>query len=177
MVSGLNYGIQPSMPHFFGICFGFPVMFLVLGFGLGYVFDLYPVLHNLIKVVGVVYILYLSWLIAVTQDPDLNGQDARPLTFFQGALFQWVNPKAWVMGSSAIAAFTTAEASLYLQIIVIAFIFFLFTFPCAGAWLYFGRYLKQIIKDSKKQRAFNLGMAVLLVFSVYPVVLELLENL
>ena len=95
MVSGLNYGIRPSMPHFFGICFGFPVMFLVLGFGLGYVFDLYPVLHNLIKVVGVVYILYLSWLIAVTKDSDLNGQDARPLTFFQGALFQWVNPKAW----------------------------------------------------------------------------------
>ena len=39
MTSGLNHGISKSMPHLLGICFGFPVMVIVVGSGLGVVFQ------------------------------------------------------------------------------------------------------------------------------------------
>jgi len=57
MASGLNYGWRASLPHMFGICLGFPSMFLAVGFGLGYAFEAYPILHKTIQIVGIAYLL------------------------------------------------------------------------------------------------------------------------
>ena len=51
--SGVNYGVKASLPHFFGICFGFPLMVLLVGLGFGVVFERFPQLHIWIKVIGV----------------------------------------------------------------------------------------------------------------------------
>ena len=60
MTSGMNFGIQKSIPHVLGVTFGFPVMVILIGLGFSIVFDKYPILHEIIKVLGVVYLLYLS---------------------------------------------------------------------------------------------------------------------
>ena len=62
--SGVNYGVKASLPHFFGICFGFPLMVLLVGLGFGLIFTTLPWLHTVIKVIGVVYLLWLAWKIA-----------------------------------------------------------------------------------------------------------------
>lgn len=172
MASGLNFGPRRSLPHFLGICFGFPTMFLALGFGLGFVFTTYPTLHELIKIAGILYLLWLAWLIANAAPNETQTAQAKPLTFIQGALFQWVNPKAWVMGSSAIATYTTSGTNLSIQILQIALVFFIFTFPCAGSWLLFGHTLKRIISNTRQQVIFNVVMAILLLASVTPIALE-----
>lgn len=177
MTSGLNHGVRKSMPHLLGICFGFPVMVIVVGSGLGVVFQWLPILHTLIKVAGIVYLLYLAWLIANSAPTDLNGEKARPFTFMQAALFQWVNPKAWVMATGAIAAFTTVDGNIYWQSLVIAGVFFLIAFPCVGAWLYFGVVLKRLLSSPSYQRAFNIAMALLLVASILPSAWDLLAQL
>ncbi|MEC8429674.1 MAG: LysE family translocator [Pseudomonadota bacterium] len=176
MTSGLNYGIRKSMPHLLGICFGFPVMVIVVGSGLGVVFQWLPILHTLIKITGIVYLLYLAWLIANSAPTDLNGEKARPFTFMQAALFQWVNPKAWVMATGAIAAFTTADANIYWQSLIIAGVFFIIAFPCVGTWLYFGVALKRVLSSPSHQRWFNVAMAVLLVVSMLPSIIDLIAS-
>lgn len=171
MASGLNFGPRASMPHFFGICFGFPSMFLAVGFGLGYLFERFAFLHAFIQVAGILYLLYLSWRIAVSAPANLDEEQAsKPLTFAQAALFQWINPKAWTMGASAIAAYTTVGPDLNLQILLVGFVFFSMTFPSAGVWMMFGASLKRVLGDPKKQKIFNVSMALLLVASVAPIV-------
>ena len=64
MTSGVNFGIKQSVPHLLGISLGFPAMILAVGLGMSTVFQAYPILHTVIKVLGICYLLYLSWLIA-----------------------------------------------------------------------------------------------------------------
>ena len=151
MASGVNFGVRASMPHFFGICFGFPTMFLATGFGLSALFVTYPAFHFAIKVVGLSYLTFLAWKIATTrsiktEEGDVGGT---PLTFMQAALFQWVNPKAWIMGTSALATFTQVGQPLIPQVLLIGGVFFLMTFPSAGVWLLFGSSLKNVLSKPR----------------------------
>ena len=128
MSSGLNYGIKKSMPHLLGICFGFPAMVIMVGLGFSIVFEMYPLFHEVIKVLGVVYLLYLAWLIASSSPTSLEGGNSKAFSFTQAALFQWVNPKAWVMATSAVSAYTSLSSDIFLQVIFIALAFFVVAF-------------------------------------------------
>lgn len=174
MASGLNFGVRRTLPHLLGICIGFPVMVVVVGFGFGLIFERFPLVHTLIKIAGTLYLLYLAWLIANAAGGEDNGVQGKPITFLQSAIFQWVNPKAWVMITGAVAAFTIPGSNVYVQVLVIALCFLLVAFPCAGIWAVFGSSLKKVLKNSSRRRVFNHVMAALLVISVLPVIASLL---
>lgn len=176
MSSGLNYGVKSSIPHLLGICFGFPVMVIMVGLGFSIVFEMYPVFHQIIKVVGVVYLLYLAWLVASSSPTSLEGSKSKPLGFMQAALFQWVNPKAWVMATGAVSAYTSISTDIFAQVLFIALAFFIVAFPCVSIWLVFGASLKKYLKSARHQKAFNLSMALLLVASVLPVIHEIINQ-
>lgn len=176
MVSGLNHGVRASMPHFLGICLGVPLMFLAIGFGLGFVFERFPLLHSIIKVVGIVYLLYLAWLIANATPAHVGDKQTKPLTFLQAALFQWVNPKAWVMGTSAIAAYTTVGADVNAQVLWVALLFFLVAIPSAGSWLVFGVAIQKLLDKPRYIKGFNILMAGLLVASIWPIIANFIFN-
>lgn len=175
MSSGVNFGVHRSLPLVFGVMLGFPAMFVAIGLGLGTVFQRFPVIHNVITVVGVIYLLYLAWKIAGSGKPAEADTKARPLTFIQAALFQWVNPKAWIMAMGAIAAFTTSGPDINQQVFNIAGIFMLASVPSAWTWLLFGVGLQRLLADDQWRKRFNLGMAGLLVLSMVPVVLDLVR--
>lgn len=176
MTSGLNHGVKASIPHLMGICVGFPSMILAVGFGLGFLFDRFPLLHGFVQLVGIVYLFYLAWLIANSAPSSLQGEKVPPLSFVQAALFQWINPKAWIMGTSALAAYTTVGASMSLQILTVVGVFMFMAFPSAGVWLMFGSSLRALLSDPLHQRYFNVAMALLLVGSIVPVIIELLAS-
>jgi threonine/homoserine/homoserine lactone efflux protein len=174
MASGLNHGIRKSLPHFAGINLGFFLMVICIGFGLGTVFESAPQLHEIIKIAGVLYLIYLAWRIAMTPTTNLDREIAQPLTSLQAALFQWVNPKAWVMISGAVATFTSQSSSIYGQVLLIAGIFITVGTPSCLLWLLGGVGLKRILTSPKQVRVFNVTMALLLVASMVPVVHQLL---
>ncbi len=176
MTSGVNYGVRRSLPHFLGICLGFPVMVILVGMGIGTVFERFPVVHEVIKLAGIVYLLYLSWRIATSSPVSLDGGEGKPLTFWQAVLFQWVNPKAWVMVTGAVAAFTSVSQGIYVQVLLITSAFSLAVFPCVAMWMTFGLGLKRLLKAPSHQRIFNISMAVLLVSSIAPVIAELVRD-
>jgi len=173
MSSGLNFGVRKSMPHLLGICFGFPAMVIALGLGAGFLFARFPVIHEAIKIAGVLYLCYFAWRIATAEPSSDQHSRSKPFTFIEAALFQWVNPKAWVMATSAIAAFTTVGADLNLQIAVIVGVFFVMTWPSAGVWMLFGVGLQRILSSAKHQRIFNMSMAILLLLSMSGIIREL----
>ncbi|MCL1042395.1 LysE family translocator [Shewanella marisflavi] len=170
MTSGVNFGIKPSLPHLAGICIGFPCMVLAIGLGLSAVFQAYPLLHLIIKYIGIAYLLYLSWLIANSSSKMEGKQTAKPLSFLQAAAFQWVNPKGWIMAVGAIATFTVIDQPLTRQVLTIASVFFSVALPCALVWLGFGVALKRLLKNQRQQKGFNIAMALLLVASIIPMI-------
>jgi len=110
--------------------------------------------------------------VATTSPGAIEGVGKPPLNFLQAALFQWLNPKAWMMATSGIATFANAEAPTA-QIVLIAAVFMIASLSCTGSWLVFGAALKKILSQPRSMRIFNLVMAGLLVLPLLPTFQEL----
>ncbi len=164
--SGLNFGIKKSLPHFLGICLGFPMMVLILALGFGAIFIKYEWIRQSLKIVGSLYMLFLAWQIFKSSSDNTNGlHAAKPFSFLQAIIFQWVNPKAWLMGVGAISLFSLSP-NYFNNAITISGLFLLTIFPCVGIWLVFGAILQNVLKNKKHQRIFNTLMAISLVASI-----------
>ncbi len=170
MNSGLNFGIRKSLPNLTGVCIGFTMLVIFVGFGGSFIFNKYPILYQILKIAGFGYLLFLAYKIATTVKQDLGNKTNKPFTFFQTALFQWVNPKSWIMAVGGITIFTTSSASIYSQTLIIATVFLCADILGSGTWLIFGTTLKKIIQKPKSYRIFNRTMAVLLILSIIPAI-------
>lgn len=171
MSSGLNYGVERSLPHLLGICLGFPAMIVAIGLGLGTLFAQFPLLHEIIRWAGIAYLLYLAWVIARTREVGSATTD-RPFTFIQAVAFQWVNPKGWIMAVGALAAFTSPGGEMWFDVARIALTFVAIGGPCIIIWLMFGVGLKRVLNDPVHLRRFNISMGILLAASVVPMMLD-----
>lgn len=169
MASGLNWGFSRSVPHIFGVAFGFALMVVLVGIGLGAVFTAFPWTYVALKYAGAAYLLYLAWQIAVSGPmEDDQGSAGRPMTFVEAALFQWVNPKAWVMAVGAMSAYA-AVAAFPWNVAINSALFGILGLPSCGAWVLFGSAMRRVLTSARAVRAFNIAMALALVASLWPV--------
>jgi threonine/homoserine/homoserine lactone efflux protein len=165
--SGMNYGFRRSIPHMLGIAIGFMLMIFLMGLGLDRIFISYPILHKILRYISIIYMLWLAWKIANSTPMTNDIIKGKPMTFFQAALFQWVNPKAWVMAISAIITYVPVKESLW-PLIWVTLIFGIINLPSVGIWALFGTGLRAFLSDKKHLRIFNYLMATLLVLSLFP---------
>jgi threonine/homoserine/homoserine lactone efflux protein len=165
--SGLTFGYKKTVPHLLGVIIGFPLMTLLVGLGLGKIFETYPIILTILKVVGTIYLLWLAWKIA-NSTPSLNEDETskQPLKFIPIVLFQWVNPKNWIKIITAMSVYVNSAEHALSQIIIITIIFLSTVVVSANSWTLGGVALKRFIKNKKAIRAFNISMALLLILSI-----------
>jgi len=130
MASGANFGFSRTLPHIFGIMGGFTTMVAVVGLGLGRVFTAVPELEVAMRFVAFAFLIYLAWKIARSAPPKQGDTGALPLTSWQAAAFQWVNPKAWVMALSAHAVY--APGGAVWAALLVAMAFGIVSVPCVS---------------------------------------------
>ncbi|SDP30358.1 Threonine/homoserine/homoserine lactone efflux protein [Pseudomonas arsenicoxydans] len=172
LASGVNFGFNRTIPHMLGITCGFFVLVVAVGFGLGAVFQTYPMLYTVLRYVGAAYLLYLAWKIAHSGPVSESEKgESKPISYLDAAAFQWVNPKAWIMAIGAISTYTPMQG-YFTNVIVIAAVFALINLPSVSVWAGCGTLLRNVLKDRRWLRLFNWGMALLLVASLYPLLIE-----
>lgn len=184
LASGVNYGFRATIPHMVGITLGFPLMLTAIGFGLGAVFEAFPAANQILKIAGALYLLWLAWRIATAEaSPDPSSElgaeregasvsgaaSARPMTAFEAAAFQWVNPKAWAMGISALATYSIATAPT-VSIAAVVAAFAIMSVGAVVTWAGFGVAVRRLLAHPRRRRIFNITMALLLVATLIPVV-------
>ena len=168
--SGVLYGLRRTLPHIFGIMLGLLLLFLSVGLGLSLIIERYPILFTVIKFLGVLYILYLSYRIATTplSNFSTSNDSSRPMYFHEAFLFQWINAKAWVMSIVVMSIYTT-DGSYITNVFIVAIIFSLITIPSSILWTEGGVLLRRFLQDPIKLRIFNCFMALALVLSLWPI--------
>ena len=172
LASGVNFGFNRTIPHMLGITCGFFSLVLAVGLGLGAVFQTYPLLYTVLRYVGATYLLYLAWKIAHSGPVSENRPgDSTPISYWGAAAFQWVNPKAWIMAIGAISTYTPLQGYFF-NVVGIAAGFALINLPSVSLWVVCGSLLRNLLRDRRWLRLFNWGMALLLVASLYPLLLE-----
>jgi threonine/homoserine/homoserine lactone efflux protein len=168
LASGVTFGFGRTVPHIFGISGGFLVLLLAVGFGLGAMLKALPELHLALKVAGGAYLLYLAWRIAWSRSLGKHGDGrARPMTFFEAAAFQAVNPKAWVLAVTAMAIYASPTSPFW-SVILIGAVFTLVNLPSVTIWAAFGVVLRRFLADPVRLKWFNIAMGVLLAATLWP---------
>jgi threonine/homoserine/homoserine lactone efflux protein len=169
LASGVNFGLRRSLPHMFGISLGFMLLVASVGLGLGQLFEQVPLLYSVLRYLGAAYLLYLAWKIANAGAPDHQAKaTGKPFSFLQAAAFQWVNPKAWIMAIGAITTYTPQD-NFVVNVLLIAALFAMVNCPSVGLWTIAGSMLRNWLNNARALRVFNIGMALLLVASLYPI--------
>lgn len=169
--SSANHGLRATWPHMIGITVGFSLMLLLVGFGLAGPFAASPALHEALRWIGAAWLVWLAIGIARAGAPG-EGLRRPPMGVLAAALFQWVNPKAWMIAVAAVPAFTTPGGdALLTEVPRIALIFAAVSIPCLLVWAGLGAGIRRLLRRPGAWRAFNLAMAVLLVASLLPMVL------
>ncbi len=165
MASGANFGLRRTVPHALGVGIGFTLMIVLVGVGLMGLFDLFPILNTVLKVVSVAYLLWLAWKIANAAAPDTeSGARGKPMTFVQAMLFQWVNPKAWSMALTAIALY--APDRNFGAVLLVAVVFGIINLPSTSLWAVMGQVMRSWLSSPTRLKVFNWTMAALLVGSL-----------
>jgi threonine/homoserine/homoserine lactone efflux protein len=168
LASGLNYGFRRTVPHIAGISLGCVAMLVLVGLGLGAVFEAVPVLYTALRYVGAAYLLWLAWNIARSGPMADRQASGRPMTFWQAAAFQWVNPKAWILVVGAVSTYAPRDG-FELNVAVLAVLFGMVNAPSICVWAGFGTMLRPLLADPRRVRVFNVAMAALLVLSLLPI--------
>ncbi|RVT85649.1 LysE family translocator [Rhodobacteraceae bacterium CCMM004] len=167
MTSGANFGFRRTVPHMLGVGLGFVLMVALVGAGLMRAFETWPLAATVLKVASVLYLLWLAWKMAHAAAPGAGGGAGRPITFLQAAAFQWVNPKAWAMALTAVAAY--APTRTWEAVAAVALVFGAINLPAVSSWTVLGTQIARFLTAPGRLRAFNWTMAALLVASLYPV--------
>ncbi|MBR0668628.1 LysE family translocator [Roseomonas hellenica] len=167
--SAANHGLRATWPHMIGVTLGFSLMLLLVGLGLAGPFAASPALHEVLHWVGTAWLIWLAIGIARAGGPE-EGRRRPPMGVVAAGLFQWVNPKAWMIAVAAVPAFTTPGGDLLAEVSRIAVVFAIVCLPCLLVWAGLGAAIRRLLRHPGTLRAFNVTMAVLLVASLLPMV-------
>lgn len=175
--SGSLWGFRRTVPHMLGVSIGFPLMLVAVAAGAGGLLLRHPSALSVLRWLGAAYLVYLAWKIAAArpEPPAGDAADApaptsRPMSFLQAAMFQWVNPKAWLVTLSALATLTSAAHHPSLgRALILAVVFLVVTLPVTAFWTSIGVGVSRVLGNGQAVRRFNLVMAALLVASVVSV--------
>jgi threonine/homoserine/homoserine lactone efflux protein len=167
--SGATFGYRRTLPHIVGIGVGHSMQVGLTCLGLGVLFQTYPVLHLILKVAGTLYLLYLAWRLLGASIGA--AETAEPLTFWEAAAFQFVNPKAWVKAITVATVFLPTGVEPWLSSMIVAAIVLVINFPCVSLWALFGVAIRRFLTDRRKRLGFNIAMAVALLATTVVLVL------
>lgn len=171
LISGVNFGFRRTIPHILGVTIGFAILVVVSGMGLGELFVKWPVLNTVLRFGCAAYLLYLAWQICRSGQVKSQDETKKPISFWQAVIFQWANPKAWVMAIVGVTTYVPVD-HFFINMIMLIGVYIIFVFCSGGVWTLFGNWIQRFLHRPHYLKTFNIIMAVLLVMSLFPLLQE-----
>ena len=171
LASGLKFGFLKSIPHMTGITIGHVTQLILVCLGLGKIFQIFPELQNILKILCAIYLIYLGYKI-IGSFSKIKDDDSRPLKFYEAALFQIVNPKAWTISSMAASSFLPKDGNLIISILFISCIALIICPISISPWAAFGSGIKNLVKNNKIKVIIEFFLAFLLLITAILIVID-----
>ena len=171
LTSGLKFGFTKTIPHMSGITIGHIIQLILVCFGLGKIFQIFPQIQNVLKILCSLYLLYLGYKI-LGSFSKIKEDDSRPLKFHEAALFQIVNPKAWTISSMAASGFLPKDGNLIISIFYIATIALIICPLSISPWAAFGSAIRNLVKNNKIKALIEYFLAFLLLITAVLIVIQ-----
>ena len=171
LASGLRFGFLKTIPHMSGITIGHIIQLILVCFGLGKIFQIFPQIQNILKVLCAIYLLYLGYKI-IGSFNKIKEDGSKPLKFYEAALFQIVNPKAWTISTMAASGFLPKEGNLIISIFFIAIVALIICPISISPWAAFGSAIRNFVKNKRIKALIEYFLAFLLLITAILIVIQ-----
>lgn len=164
--SGVGFGLRRTIPHMAGVWVGFLLLVLVCGLGIGALVMQNPTAAVALKVAGTGYLVYLAWMLRGNFAPGAGAAARpRPMSFGAAVAFQFANPKGWLMGMTAAAAFLPGLGGDWRALGLLCLVICVVNAPCIASWAVLGAAIRSRLRDARWQRRFSAAMVAMTLYA------------
>ena len=163
--SGFNFGIKKTLPHIFGVTFGFTFLIFLLTIGLVNIFKIFPLIQVSLKYLGSIFLIYLAYKIYFSKIDNEKKND-NPVKFIETFLFQFLNPKGVLIGIIIVSTYVDHGENYIVYATQVVLFAFIVSLSSITFWTFVGKYLRKFATNEKFIKYFNCVMSVLLLLSI-----------
>ena len=156
--SGFNFGVVKTFPHMLGVIFGFTSVVCVLNFGLINIFKLYPLIQEILKISGSIFLVYLAYKIAFSKNVKENKKE-NPVKFIETFFFQFLNPKGVIVAIIIVSTYVESGSNFINYSFWVILVSFLCAFISITFWTFVGKFFRRFATNEKFIKVFNYVMS------------------
>ena len=160
--SAFNFGVRKTLPIILGVGFGYTVLVILLIFVLISVFQKYPFLQEIIRVLGSLFLIYLAYKISFSKNSS-GDTKKNPVKFIETFFFQFINPKSVIVAIIVVSTYVEGGQNFWIYsfwVIGVALFFAIFSITF---WTLIGKFLRKFATNEKFIKTFNYVMSFLLI--------------
>jgi threonine/homoserine/homoserine lactone efflux protein len=162
--SAFNFGFKKTIPLIMGVGLGYTTLVILINFVLISIFKTYPIIQEIIRILGTVFLVYLAYKIA-TSNTSNNEKKTNPVTFYDTFVFQFINPKGVMAATTLISKFVDQDNYISTSVMVII-VCSLTAFSSITAWTLLGKFLRKFATNNSFIKRFNYVMSVLILVCI-----------
>jgi threonine/homoserine/homoserine lactone efflux protein len=162
--SAFNFGFKKTIPLIMGVGLGYTTLVILINFFLISIFKTYPIIQEIIRILGTVFLVYLAYKIA-TSSASNNEKKTNPVTFYDTFVFQFINPKGVMAATTLISKFVDQDNYISTSVMVII-VCSLTAFSSITAWTLLGKFLRKFATNNSFIKRFNYVMSVLILVCI-----------
>ena len=159
--SGFNFGVIKTFPHMLGVIFGFTTVVCVLNFGLINIFKIYPLIQEILKISGSIFLIYLAYKIAFSKNIKENKKE-NPVKFIETFFFQFLNPKGVIVAIIIVSTYVESGSNFINYSFWVILVSFLCALISITFWTFVGKFFRKFATNEKFIKVFNYVMSSLL---------------
>ena len=159
--SGFNFGVLKTIPHMCGVIFGFTTLVTIMNFGLVNVFQKYPIIQEILKYTGTLFLIYLAYKISFSKTGS-DTEKKNPVKFIETFFFQFINPKSVIVSVIMVSTYVDRGNDFLFYSFWVIGVAFLFAIISINFWTLVGKFLRRFATNEKFIKRFNYVMSLLL---------------
>jgi len=169
--SGIKFGFARSIPNIIGISSGHGIQLALVCFGLGSLFSQFPIMFEILKYIGAIYLVYLALKMFGSLNISSAEEKTFPLKYYEAILFQFVNPKAWIICITAVSLFYPEKENLIIGTLFLVIMSTIINLPSISMWAFGGSVIRHYLSNEKLKKIIEFLLAILLFGTAISIVL------
>jgi len=163
--SGFNFGIRKTLPLILGVGFGYTTLIILINFVLISTFKNYPIIQEIIRVLGTIFLIYLAYKISFSKISS-DGRTENPVKFLDKFIFQFINPKGVMAGVTLSSNFVEQGENYLNHSIWVIIVCSVTAFLSISSWTFLGKFLRKFATNNNFIKRFNYAMSLLLIVCI-----------
>jgi threonine/homoserine/homoserine lactone efflux protein len=169
---GMRLGYRGALRFVTGVATGFFFILLTSGLVTELLVSAYGRVAIVLKIAGVVYLLWIAWTVIRPEDHAHASPTATGTRFRDGLLLQFVNPKVILFGLTMYATLLAPLTQNWLAVVMSAAVLAVLSFCSTSLWALLGAGIQRFIANSKVKFIYSLVLVALLLYAACSIIVS-----